>query len=36
MEMKHIVCVSPTINLCYSLYSSLKLKFAGFGRKSAG
>jgi IS605 OrfB family transposase len=31
-----IVGVSPTINLCYSLHSSLKLKFAGSGRKSAG
>jgi hypothetical protein len=31
-----IVVVSPTINLCYIRHSSLKLKFGGSGRKSAG
>jgi hypothetical protein len=31
-----IAGVSPTINLCYSQHSSLKLKFGGSGRKSAG
>jgi hypothetical protein len=37
MEMNaRIVGVSPTINLCYSLHSSLKLKFVGSGRKFAG
>jgi len=37
MEMNaRIAGVSPTINLCYGLHSSLKLKFGGSGRKSAG
>jgi hypothetical protein len=30
------VGVSLAINLCYSRHSSLKLKFGGSGRKSAG
>jgi hypothetical protein len=31
-----IAGVSPAISLCYIQHSSLKLKFAGSGRKSAG
>jgi hypothetical protein len=31
-----IVSVSPAINSRYSWHSSLKLKFGGSGRKSAG
>jgi hypothetical protein len=31
-----IVGETPTINLRYGQHSSLKLKFVGFGRKSAG
>jgi hypothetical protein len=36
MEMTRIVSGSPTINSRYSRHGSLKLKFVGSGRKSAG